>query len=254
MPKVSIIISVYNCEAFLESAILSVINQTFSDFELIIVDDGSTDFSHNIALKWAGIDKRVQVYSRAHFGHTKAWKWAIEEISKGEYIAWVDSDDYIHPLALSKCVEALDNKLLGMVYTHYYEMDKDGNNLKLGYRCHIPYSPVRLLVDLMVYHFRLFKKSVYDKVGGLDETYKFNQDFDLILRFSENSQISVVPTPFYFKRLHLNSVTSLYRQEQVAYSKLAIESALKRRGLSDRSVLFVDPHSGQVQLTFNKNK
>lgn len=96
MPKLSIIVCTYNGENTLEKCINSILNQTFSDFELIIVDDGSTDNSNKIYEKYKAFDNRVRVIFKENSGLGDARNIGLDN-STGEYIGFVDSDDYIEP-------------------------------------------------------------------------------------------------------------------------------------------------------------
>lgn len=96
MPKISIIVPVYNVEEYLENCIDSILNQTFKDFELILVNDGSTDNSLDICKRYKNIDDRICIIDKKNGGLSSARNAGLD-IAKGEYIGFVDSDDYIHP-------------------------------------------------------------------------------------------------------------------------------------------------------------
>lgn len=96
MPKISIIVPVYNVEEYLEICIDSILNQTFKDFELILVNDGSTDNSLKICKYYENIDNRIYIIDKKNGGLSSARNAGLD-IAKGEYIGFVDSDDYIHP-------------------------------------------------------------------------------------------------------------------------------------------------------------
>lgn len=93
---ISVIIPVYNVEAYLDTCISSIVNQTYTNLEIIIVDDGSQDLSPQICDKWSRKDERIKVIHQANRGSGFARNHALK-ISTGEYIAFVDSDDYIAP-------------------------------------------------------------------------------------------------------------------------------------------------------------
>lgn len=96
MNIISIITPVYNSKKFLNQSISSIINQTYKNFELILVDDGSTDGSSELCDEWASKDSRIKVIHQKNQGQAVARNKALD-ICTGEYIAFVDSDDYIHP-------------------------------------------------------------------------------------------------------------------------------------------------------------
>lgn len=106
MVKFSIIIPVYNAEDYLEECILSVVNQSYSDFELLLVDDGSQDNSPEICDHWAEKDHRIKVFHKENGGLSDARNCGIDE-AVGDYIWFVDSDDWIVEDSLNKLINVL---------------------------------------------------------------------------------------------------------------------------------------------------
>ena len=94
MPKISVIVPVYNVEKYLRKCIESILNQTFREFELILVDDGSTDSSGKICDEYALKDSRIKVIHKENGGASSARNAGLD-VAKGEYIGFVDSDDWI---------------------------------------------------------------------------------------------------------------------------------------------------------------
>lgn len=235
-PQTSLIMTVFNRERYLSDAIKSVLSQTQHDFELIIWDDGSSDRSVDIARHYVKNDARIRLITAEHQGCTGALKAAHAEAT-GNYIGWVDSDDLLAPTALAATSTILDtHPTIGMVYTNYLVIDKDNKIKRLGRLCHIPYSKSRLLSYFMTFHFRLFRRSVYDRVGGVDPEYSCNQDYDFCLKISEVTEIFHLKQPLYYYRRHFQSMSGQYRIQQNEYAKKAIARALERRGLSDRPI------------------
>ena len=99
MPKISVIVPVYNVEEYLDVCLDTIIMQTFKDFEVICVDDGTQDSSGEILDKYALFDKRIKVIHQENKGLSGARNTGVEA-ANGEYIMFVDSDDYISPLML----------------------------------------------------------------------------------------------------------------------------------------------------------
>jgi filamentous hemagglutinin family protein len=233
-PSISIVILSYNRERYLRDTIESVLAQTYTDFELMIWDDGSTDRSAAIAQHYARQDARIRVVAAAHQGKTVARKASIAATT-GEYLGWVDSDDLLAPTALEKTAAVLTAQpAVGMVYSDYWAMDDRAQVRGYGRRCAIPYSSERLLLDFMTFHFRLLRRTTFEQAGGIDATFKYAYDYDLCLRLSEITQIARVQEPLYYYRCHAESLSYQRRQEQICWSRKAIAKALKRRGLSDR--------------------
>jgi glycosyltransferase involved in cell wall biosynthesis len=258
-PKISLIVTVYNREHFLAAALQSVLDQSYRDYELLVWDDGSTDRSLAIAQEFAQRDRRVRVFSGRQT-YPKVLAMAHTE-ARGDYIGWLDSDDLLAPTALAATAAVLDTQPdIGMVYTNYFDMNAAGKTIGLGRRCAIPYSPERLLVDFMTFHFRLFRRSLYDQVGGIDVTKRCSPDYDVCLKFSEVTEIYHLAEPLYYYRHHSSSISQTNRVMQIEEAQAAIEAALKRRGLTEQYQLNVEiigrfslrrvncGHSPQMQL------
>ena len=92
--KISVIVPVYNVQDYLSECVQSILNQTFSDFELLLIDDGSTDHSGEIADQLEDLDPRIQVYHKKNGGLSDARNYGLER-AQGEYLAFIDSDDYV---------------------------------------------------------------------------------------------------------------------------------------------------------------
>jgi len=102
---ISVIVPIYNAERFLCECIDSIINQTYRDIEIILVNDGSTDNSQKICEKYAEIDSRIIVVSKENGGQMSAWIQGVKQ-SHGDYIAFLDSDDYIDKSTYQKLIDA----------------------------------------------------------------------------------------------------------------------------------------------------
>ena len=99
MPEISVIVSVYKAEKYLQRSISSVVNQTFTDWELLLVDDGSPDASGRICDEWAQKDSRIRVFHKKNGGTSDARNYALDRC-RGEYIAFWDNDDWMEPRML----------------------------------------------------------------------------------------------------------------------------------------------------------
>lgn len=230
-PLVSILMPFYNTEAFLDAAISSVRRQTRRELELLLWDDGSADGSRAIAERHAAEDPRVRLVSTERRGYTRALA-ALHEAAKGTYIGWVDSDDWLAPSALAETTRVLDeHPETALVYTDHETMRENGRVVGLGRRCRLEYTKERLLVDFMTFHFRLFRRSIYDQLGGLDLTNGHAPDYDFCLRVSEVSEIRHLARPLYRYRLRKSSLSHAGRVEQIEASRRAVEAAIDRRGM-----------------------
>jgi glycosyltransferase involved in cell wall biosynthesis len=253
MPSlVSLVMTVYNREAYLRQALDSILSQTYPHWHLILWDDGSTDRSPNIAQTYAQRDSRILFIPAPHSGRQKALDAAIKTIEQpaivgdqnqqaSRYLAFVDSDDLLAPETLTATTQILDNyPQIGMVYTDHWIIDESfdfatGSQIKgLGARCQIPYSKDRLLIDFMTFHFRLLRKEIYDAVGGIDLEYPRAEDYDLCLKVSEITGIYHLRQPLYYYRVHPATLSQGQRQHQVECSATRVRNALVRRGLSNQ--------------------
>ena len=215
-PKVSLVMTVYNGSAYLGEALDSLLAQTFTDWELILWDDGSTDQSISIARTYSQRDLRIRFHSQAHWGRVKALEQA-HSLTRGDYVGWLDADDRLAPTALEETVRFLDTyPNYGMVYTNYLEMDLKGKPLGLGYRCQTPYRRHQLILSMLTFHFRLLRQTVFEAVEGINGEFESAEDYDLCLRVEEASRIYHLQRPLYFYRLNPESIShqqeSLQRQ------------------------------------------
>ncbi len=237
---ISLVTTVYNREKYLAEAIQSVLNSEYQNFEYLIWDDGSTDNSLKIAKQFAQQDDRIRVIASEHRGRGYALKLALEE-TKGVYLGLIDSDDLITKTTLTEteCLLSSDSQL-GMVYTDYLVIDINGQVRGLGKRCQIPYSPQRLLVDFMTFHFRLIRREVYQKVGGINPEFSAAQDYDLCLKLSEVTKIEHLSKPLYYYRHHSENISHQRQLEQIHFTQRAINEALQRRNLASKLELTVE--------------
>lgn len=127
---ISIITPNYNCESFISQTIESVLKQTYSQWELIIVDDCSTDNSYKIAIDYASYDKRIKVIkNEKNFGAAISRNKALD-IAKGEYIAFLDSDDLWEPNKLEYQLKFMQENNCDFSFTRYNLIDEDNNEFK----------------------------------------------------------------------------------------------------------------------------
>lgn len=132
---ISIIIPVYNTAPYLDQCIQSVVEQNYKDWECILVDDGSTDNSGTICDKWAGNDSRIRVLHQANQGVSAARNHGIDK-SKGDYICFIDSDDWVTANYLSDMLSGLEDKNIDMVVTGVEDVIESGKNMvHSSYRC-----------------------------------------------------------------------------------------------------------------------
>ena len=131
-PFVSIITPCWNCEKYIAETIESVLAQTYDNWEMIIVDDCSTDHSYEIALEYSKKDNRIKVYRmEQNSGAARCRNRAIEK-SKGEYLAFIDSDDIWLPEKLEKQLKFMHENGCNFSFTEYEHIDEKGEKIDKG--------------------------------------------------------------------------------------------------------------------------
>ena len=177
---------VYNGEQYLAAAIESILAQTFTDFEFIIVDDGSEDRSAEIAGSYMSCDDRIRVIQLdENKGISSARNRAIE-VARGEYFASMDCDDVSLPQRLQKQVELLENQpKIDAVGTHALAVNADLNDM---YDLKPPVEHARIVWEKcmgtpFVHTSLMMRLRSIRAAGGYDETLRYSQDADLITRF-----------------------------------------------------------------------
>ncbi|MDQ3486740.1 MAG: glycosyltransferase [Acidobacteriota bacterium] len=185
MPAVSVIMAAYNVEPYLGAALLSVLAQTFRDIELIVIDDGSTDQSHQLATAYAARDPRVRVLHKVNGGISSARNHGLQ-VATGQFIAFIDSDDIWDPEFLQAQLDVLAARPdIDLVTGNAWEL---GGPLS-GHPAR-PVPDPRPAPDLLsiiedenaVFIMTVFRRQVYETIGGFDEELRTNEDYDFWLR------------------------------------------------------------------------
>ncbi len=207
MPKVSIVLPTYNGEEFLSNSIESVINQTFQDWELIIVNDCSTDNSLSIAEDYVKKDNRIKIINNDENKKLpESLNIGFRE-ARGEYYTWTSDDNEYYPNAIEKMVNFLDiNKSYGMVYAVCKTINIE--NDEVGRWGDIAITPVELLEGNIIGACFLYRSEVANIVGYYDKRHFLAEDHDYWLRLYKRSKIAHLEEELYFYRHHKNSLTA----------------------------------------------
>ncbi len=139
-PLISVIIPVYNVEKYLRECVESVINQTYKNIEIILVDDGSTDSSGDICEEYIEKDSRVTVIHQKNSGPSKTRNTGLEN-ANGKYIYFLDSDDYIENNALELLTEAAESNGADLVFFQAHSFADNGDEIRQGYTVKGTYEP-----------------------------------------------------------------------------------------------------------------
>ncbi len=236
MPRVSVIIPTYDRADLIVETLESVWMQTFHDYEIIVVDDGSTDGTAEL---FAALGKRT-VYRRIEHGGQGAARNAGLEIAQGEYIAFLDSDDLWQPNFLEKATGALDrNPKVGFVYCDYATFDERGiigtaempPRYKLGGRL----FGELLESDFICTGAILVRRACFDQVGGFDPCLVPVEDWDMWLRLARRYDAVYVDEPLARIRA---SASNPSRNPAVVYPLNLQVLAKLRRDFPDDARLF----------------
>jgi glycosyltransferase involved in cell wall biosynthesis len=211
-PTVSVVLPTYNRHQLLRQAIDSVVSQTFRDWELIVVDDGSTDGTRDYL---TGLrDDRVQRIFLDHGGSPARARTAALRAARGTWVAFLDSDDLWLPEKLALQVEQLTaHPACQWGYAGYRLIDVDGQPASFRPPTPLHFSSGWILEDLLTrkaspaIQTLIVRRSLFDEIGGFDETVGLREDADLMLRLAARSQAWAVPETLALVRDHADRST-----------------------------------------------
>lgn len=239
----SVLIANFNNGRYLEDAINSILRQTYENWEIIIVDDGSTDNSSDLYKKYKS-DPRVHIYfneSNHGCGFTKR---RCAELAHGEICGFVDPDDTLEPDALEVMVKTHEeDKSLSMVYSRYNEVDENMQHIRVSKQQRpIPEGSSFLEGDGGISHFVTFKTSAYRKSPGIDATFLRAVDHDLYYLLEEVGKVKFIDKVLYNYRTNTGSNISLGGNGDKAYlwHLIGAIDACRRRGLPIEEIVLKD--------------
>ena len=212
MPKVTVLMAVYNAERFLSEATESILRQTWSDFEFLIINDGSTDNSREIVLSFN--DSRIRlVENQCNIGLTKSLNRGLQ-LSKGEYVARQDADDISYPKRLERQVQFLDTYSdIALLGSQARTIDEKG----MPHKTNLLRIPVGLLAirwylmfqNAFIHSSVMFRRSVvWKKLGGYDESFARAQDYELWSRIARNYKVENLSDVLIDHRFEYGSIVS----------------------------------------------
>jgi glycosyltransferase involved in cell wall biosynthesis len=209
-PLVSVLLPVYNSEKYIHNAIQSVLNQTFKNFELIVLNDGSSDSSLEIAEHYADTDKRVRVYSHENRGICRTLQKGVN-LALGKYTARMDADDIALPQRFEQQVQYLENNPSCVVLgTGTIVIDPQDNLL---YAVEVTQGHEAILLELLQWKGSrichptvMMRTDAVRAVGGYVQEYHW-EDIDLFLKLAKVGQLENLPQKLLKHRLHLSSIT-----------------------------------------------
>ena len=240
-PLVTVYITNYNYEKYLKQSIESVLNQSFQDFELIIIDDGSTDNSKNIIESYEK-NSKIKVVFQNNKGLTISNNVALK-LSQGDHIVRLDSDDYFHKDALINLLSGFHSDEIGMVFGDWYEVDQLGDIIERKQR-HNFKNDVTLYDQPAHGACTMFRKSCLIKIDGYDESITRQDGYELWLRFIQNFKVNNINIPVFYYRQHSQSLTKDEKKLLNTRAKILESHAVKYSKKHDKKFFAIVPIRG----------
>ena len=233
LPAISVLLAVYNGDRYLRSAVDSVLGQTFANFELIAIDDGSTDATRAILEGYAARDPRVRVVSRPNRGLTNTLNEGLA-LARAPYLARMDADDLCLPERFAKQVAHLDaHPDCVLVGSRVLAIDPDGLPIRhmAEERTHEQIDHAHLNRGWPVVHPAVMMRvDAVRQVGGYRDEYNTLEDTDLFLRLAEVGRLANLPDVLLHYRQHFGSVTHTRAARQHELRQALYDDAHARRG------------------------
>lgn len=198
MPKFSVVIAVFNKEKYIAETLKSVLAQTFTDFEVVILNDGSTDNSEEEILKFN--DRRIRYFSKENKGASAARNFTVKQ-AKSEYIALMDADDYWYPFYLEEQNKLINEFPKESVFATATEVKRNGKTFPNTYSVKssgkkpilVNYFEASQLDSVLLSISTVLKKEVFEKVGWYNPKIKSGEDTDLYVRIGLKYKIVFSP-------------------------------------------------------------
>lgn len=209
---VSVILPCYNQAAYLAEALDSVLQQSYKNWEAIVVNDGSSDNTEEIALEYVERDKRIKYINKENGGLSSARNRGIES-AYGEFILPLDSDDIIKPEYMEKAMEAFDSdSRLKLVYCQGFFFGNKKGLWDLNYKGY-----KSLLLGNAIFCSAFFRKSDWEKIGGYDEDMrKGHEDWEFFIRLLKGEGLVFqIPLPLFYYRIKETSMITMATQKEI---------------------------------------
>jgi len=244
-PKVSVILTAYNYGKYLDQAIRSVLNQTYQDFELIVVDDGSTDYTDDVLQAYASHHK-IRTVRLDRAGLAAAANAGVAA-SRGEYLVRLDADDYFDENLLLVEAHFLEtHPQVHMVFPDYYRVDSRGGILE-HVRLPKVHDEVTLLDRSPLAAGAMFRRWCYDALGGYDESLRYQEDYDFWVRFIDRFNVYNVNLPLIYYRQHDRNMSRNFENRMEARRRVK-EKFVEGKGIREsKRVLAVIPAMARMR-------
>ncbi|WP_218599355.1 glycosyltransferase family 2 protein [Polaribacter sp. NJDZ03] len=234
---VTVYITNYNYQDYLEEAFTSLVNQTYNSIEIIIIDDGSTDNSINIIKRLSEKHENIQTIFQKNKGLNKTNNVAIKK-ARGKYIMRLDADDILEPKAIEKMVKVLDeNDNIGLVFPDYYLMDENG--FKFSAHKRYNFDTDVLLFDRPAHGAcTMIRISFLKAVNGYDEDFTCQDGYEIWLKFITHYQVKNINEPLFYYRQHSSNLTK--NETKILSTRAAInKKSVQTKNINIESILIL---------------
>ena len=247
-PLISVYITNYNYARFLKKAIDSVLSQSFHDFELLIIDDGSTDDSKNIIECYAS-NPKIKIIYQHNKGLNVTNNIALRAAS-GKYIIRLDADDYFVSNALEQMSGKLEaNPELGMVFPNYYYIDEKDQVTGEEVRHDFDNNKVSLLDQPAHGACTMIRTDFLNEIGGYDESFNCQDGYELWIKFTQRYEVSNLREPLFYYRKHGSNLTS--NEEMILQTRAKINQKYINKLQTNNNTLAIIPiRGGDKDLAF----
>ena len=242
-PLISVCMPVYNAQRYLKEAVVSILDQTFRDFEFLIIDDGSSDRSLSILKRYAAQDARIRLSSKPNAGYAVRLNEMLY-LARGDLIARMDADDVALPERFARQVEFLrchpEVDVVGGAQEH---IDSQGHLLFVQGEPeeHEELQELALTGVCPINHPSvMMRREAVLAVGGYRVEMMPAEDFDLWLRMGEHGRLANLTDVITRYRVHESSVSALMPSRQIGHMQEAVDGACDRRGIPRRT-LHIEP-------------
>jgi CMP-N-acetylneuraminic acid synthetase len=241
IPKITVYITNHNYGQFIEKSIENVLNQTLQDFELIIIDDGSTDNSRSIIEKYAEHEKVLVIFQQ-NKGLNITNNIALRK-ARGDYIMRLDADDYLDENALAVLSGVLDrNPDIGLVFPDYFVINESEDVIEIMRRH--DFNKVTLLDQPAHGACSLIRRKCLLEIGGYDESFRCQDGYDLWVRFVQEYKVENVNLPLFYYRQHSGNLTR--NEERILSTRSKIVHKFTAKNGTKLNVLAVIPVRGDI--------
>ncbi len=213
MPLITVLMSAYNAQDDVAAAVQSILDQTFIDFEFIIINDGSTDYTKVILEGFAAQDDRVILINQENTGLTKALNIGLARATS-KYIARQDADDISYPSRLEKQIERMEQGGYVLCGANANDLYEDGSKGVWGFHDDFEIGDITFRQTPFPHSTAMMSAQTAKELGGYDESFITSQDMELWMRFAKRGHLTMIKEPLIQRKISANAISSRKKYQQ----------------------------------------